>query len=105
MVTIKKGGRLNIYCSKVYHRSIKINSSVRKLFKIAKRSSEMVVSYVLELRKAMGKTRFNCIIRNIKLIQHRFIKSLVLQFGRNSHSEKNKVSIEPRKQTLRLGNH
>ena len=54
----------------------------------------------------MGKTLFNCIIRNTKLIQHRFIKSLVFQFGRNSHSEKNKVvSIEPLKQTLRMGNH
>ena len=31
---------------------------------------------------------FNCIIQNINLIQDRFIKSLVFQLSRNSHSEK-----------------
>ena len=33
------------------------------------------------------KTCFNCIIGNTKLIQHRFIKSFVFEYGRISHSE------------------
>ena len=44
---------------------------------------------------------FNGIIGNTKLIQHRFIKSFVLQLGRFSHFEKIKVvSIEQLKQML-----
>ena len=34
------------------------------------------------------KTCFYCIIRNIKLIQQRFIKALVFQLGRIRHSGK-----------------
>ena len=40
------------------------------------------------LSKEGSKMRFNCIARNTKLIEHWFIKSLVFQLGRNSHSEK-----------------
>ena len=40
------------------------------------------------------------------MIQNRFIKYLVSQLGRNSHSQKIKVVLdEPLKQTLSLGNH
>ena len=48
---------------------------------------------------------FNCIIGNTKLIQHRFIKYFVFQFGRIRHSEKIKaVFIEHLKQKLSLDN-
>ena len=42
----------------------------------------------ITLNKRGVKTRFNCIIGNTKLIQHRFIKSFVFQLGRISNSEK-----------------
>ena len=42
----------------------------------------------ISLNKKGSKTCFNCIIGNIKLIQHRFIKSFVFQLGRIMYSEK-----------------
>ena len=61
--------------------------------------------YIFTFRGATGsKTCFNCIIGNTKLIQHRFIKPLVFQLGRISHSEKKVVSIEYLKQELSLDN-
>ena len=52
------------------------------------------------------KTCFNSINGNTKLMQHRFIKSLVLQLDRIGHSEKRTkvVSIEHKKQKLSLEN-
>ena len=49
---------------------------------------------------------FNSINGNTKLMQHRFIKSLVLQLDRIGHSEKRTkvVSIEHKWQKLSLEN-
>ena len=79
-----------------------------------KKSAEMMVWYVTKLRKLLVcfnwissasfvalnkrgvKTCFNSINGNTELMQHRFIKSFVFQFGRIGHSEKKikVVSIE-----------
>ena len=42
----------------------------------------------ITLNKEGSKTCFSCIIGDAKLIQHRFIKSFVLQRGRIGHSKK-----------------
>ena len=42
------------------------------------------------------KKCLNCIICNTKLIQHRFVKSVVFQLGQISHSEKYKVRLKRR---------
>ena len=58
------------------------------------------------LNKRGVKTYFNSINGNTNLMQHRFIKSLVLQLDRIGHSEKKTkvVSIEHKYQKLSLEN-